>query len=198
MNPFIGLKSGLQGAALSKKITEVWNLLNETAILVNRTGVRRRFENQLVVLRSQLQKAIANPNIVKEVYSGLTGLRQQLRLSGYDLSMGKYALVFDGFRNDETLGSGFKRVVLFIGEERFYWLTGDENHIMLANAMEQHLSKIPNPEPILEVHSLWFLRTRTAFTLSGSATETAEDYQKLKIRGEADSLLFLSRLKGLN
>jgi hypothetical protein len=198
MNPFSGLRRNLSNASLSKKITEVWNLLNETTLLANRTVIRGRFESRLAVLRSQLQKAPANPNLIKEVYSSLTGIRQQFRLAGYDLSMGKYTLIFDGFRNDDTLGSGFKRAVLFIGVENFYWQTGDENHIMLAAAMENLLAKSPKHVPILEIHYLWFQRTKTTFTLSGSATETAEDYQKLKARGESDSLLFLSKLKGLH
>ncbi|MDR0402172.1 MAG: hypothetical protein LBH35_01130 [Treponema sp.] len=197
MNPFSGLRQNLSSASLSKKITEVWNLLNETAILVNRTAVGGRYAGRLAVLRAQLQKAPANPNVIKEVYTGITGLRQNLRLSGYDLSMGKYALIFDGFRNDDSLGSGFRRVVVFIGTERFYFRTGDDNHLVLAAALENQLAKNPRLESILEIHSLWFQRTKTSFTLSGSATETAEDYQKLKERGEADSLLFLSRLKGL-
>jgi hypothetical protein len=197
MNPFSGFRQNLSNASLSKKITEVWNLLNETALLVNRTAIGRHYEGRLGVLRVQLQKAPANPNIIKEVYAGITGIRQQLRLSGYDLSMGKYTLVFDGFRNDDSLGSGFKRAALFIGTEHFYFRTGDDNHLMLAAALENALAKNPRPESILEIHSLWFQRTKTTFTLSGSATETAEDYQKLKEQGEADSLLFLSKLKGL-
>jgi hypothetical protein len=197
MTPFSGFRQNLSNAALSKKITEVWNLLNETALLANRTAVSGRCQSRLGVLRAQLQKAPANPNIIKEVYAGITGIRQQLRLSGYDLSMGKYTLVFDGFRNDDSLGSGFKRVVVFIGTEHFYFRTGDDNHLMLAAALENNLAKNPRLESILEIHSLWFQRTKTIFTLSGSATETAEDYQKLKERGEADSLLFLSKLKGL-
>jgi hypothetical protein len=197
MNPFSGLRQNLSNASLSKKITEVWNLLNETALLANRTAAGGRYESRLGVLRAQLQKAPANPNIIKEVYAGITGIREQLRLSGYDLSMGKYTLVFDGFRNDDSLGSGFKRAALFVGTEHFYFRTGDDNHLMLAAALENVLAKNPRLEPILEIHSLWFQRTKTTFTLSGSATETAEDYQKLKERGEADSLLFLSKLKGL-
>jgi hypothetical protein len=47
------------------------------------------------------------------------------------------------------------------------------------------------------MHYLWYKRTKTTLVLSGAATETAEDYAVLKSSGEADSLLFLSRLKGL-
>jgi hypothetical protein len=183
---------------ISKKINEVWRLLNETALLVNRTAVKSRFTNQLAVLRSQLQRAPSNSALIREVDTALTNLRRQLRLTGYDLSMGKYTLVFDGFRNDDTLGSGFNRLVLFIEKDGvFYWKTGDENHIVLASMLERILEKNPAGLHITDRHYLWYMRTKTSFTISGSATETGEDYQRLKAMGEADSLLFLSRLKGL-
>ena len=197
MNPFSSFRDNLSAASLAKKITEVWNLLNETALMVNRTKVRARFENQLALLRSRLQKAPAAAAVVKEVYVNLTGLRQQLRLCGYDLSMGKYTLIFDGFRNDDSLGTGFRRAVLYIGEKNFYWKTGDENHIMLAAALDSLMAKSQSREQIFGIHYLWFLKTRSTVTLSGSATETAEDYEKLKALGESDSLLFLSKIKGL-
>jgi hypothetical protein len=183
---------------ISKKINDVWRLLNETALLVNRTAVKDRFENRLAVLRSQLQRAPANSALIRELDTALTNLRKQLRLAGYDLSMGKYSLIFDGFRNDDTLGSGFNRFVLFIEKSGvFYWKTGDENHIMLASMLERILEKNPAGLHITDMHYLWYMRTKTTVTISGAATETGEDYQRLKALGEADSLLFLSRLKGL-
>lgn len=197
MNPFSAIRDNLSSASLSKKITEVWNLLNETALFLARTKVRARFENQIAVLRSQLQKAPSNPAVIKEIYVSLTGLRQQLRLAGYDLSMGKYALIFDGFRNDDSLGSGFARAVLYIGDKNFYWKTGEDNHIMLAASMDSLLAKSRGSDQIRGIHYLWFLKTKTTVVLSGSATETAEDYEKLKEFGESDALWFLSRLKGL-
>ncbi|MDR2470542.1 MAG: hypothetical protein LBD09_00340 [Treponema sp.] len=182
---------------LSKKVNEVWALLNETALLLNRTAVRKRFEGQLGVLRGRLQGAPANPAVLQNIEGALTELRKELRLAGYDLSMGKYALCFDGFRNDDTLGSGFNRVALFIGTDgTFYAKTGDDNHIVLASMLERIVSKNPAVQ-IAAMHYLWYQRTRTSITLSGSATETAEDYQRLKEYAEADSLRFLSRLKGI-
>jgi hypothetical protein len=181
----------------AKKINEVWGLLNDTALLLNRTALRERFENQLAVLRTQLQRAPASPAILGEVKTALAELRKHLRLAGYDLSMGKYALVFDGFRNDDCVNEGFKRAVLFIdGGGAFYGKTGEENHLMLASMLGNILDKVPGTN-IVDMHYLWILRSRTALTLSGSATETAEDYQRLKARAGADTLLFLTRLKGL-
>ena len=182
---------------LSKKVNEVWALLNETALLLNRTAIRKRFETQMGILRERLQGAPANPAALHNVQGALAELRKELRLAGYDLSMGKYALHFDGFRNDDALGTGFCRVVLFIGDDgTFYTKTGDDNHIMLATMLERIVAKSPDVH-IADIHYLWYQRTRTSITLSGSATETAEDYRRLEEYAGADSLKFLSRLKGL-
>ncbi|MDR2313715.1 MAG: hypothetical protein LBE02_04205 [Spirochaetaceae bacterium] len=183
---------------IAKKINEVWRLLDETALLLCRTALENRFARQVTILRAQLQRAPANPAMLQEVKGALVELRKQLRLAGYDLSMGKYTLVFDGFRNDDCTSAGFKRLVLFMdGSGVLYWKTGEENHLMLASMLERALSKAPQ-RTIVDMHYLWFLRTKTTLILSGSATETAEDYRRLKDHAKADGLLFLSRLKGLS
>jgi hypothetical protein len=197
MNLFWGLKENNPGASLSKKMTGVLRLADETALLLNRTAIKERYEGHLGILRSKLLQAPANPVILGEVSAGLTELRRQMRLAGYDLSMGKYALVFDGFRHDDSIAEGFRRMVLFIGKDAFFCKTGDENHLRLAGFLDRQLNAGPGKADILEMHYLWYMRTKTAVILSGSATETAEDYALLKKTGEADSLLFLSRLKGL-
>jgi hypothetical protein len=176
---------------------KTWTLLNDTALLLHRTAIEDRFAGPLGVIRARLQQAPANPAVLAGVSQALTELRRQMRLCGYDLSMGKYTLVFDGFRNDEAVALGFVRMVLFMGRQFFYWRTGDANHVALAEMLEQRLDQGPRRETIIGKHYLWYLKTRTALTLSGSATETAEDYRELKARGEADSLLFLSKLRDL-
>jgi hypothetical protein len=197
MIPFWPSKDNSSGVSLSGKISGVWNLVNETALLLSRTTIRARYERQLEVLRLHLQQAPDNPATQKEVSGALTEIRKQMRLAGYDLSMGKYTLSFDGFRGDESSAQGFRRVVLFITREGFFWKTGEENHITLAEMLERQLNKNPRGPGILEMHYLWYRRTKTTFVLSGAATETKNDYEKLKSHGEADGLLFLSNLKGL-
>ncbi|MDR2210189.1 MAG: hypothetical protein LBO65_01785 [Spirochaetaceae bacterium] len=182
---------------IAKKINEVWGLLNETALLLRRTALEDRFIRQMAVLRTQLQRTPANPAMLREVQGALVELRKQLRLAGYDLSMGKYTLIFDGFRNDDCINAGFNRLVLFMDRSgSFHWKTGEENHLMLASMLERTMGKAPE-RSIVDMHYLWFLRTRTTLILSGSVTETAEDYQRLKAHAQSDSLLFLSRIKGL-
>jgi hypothetical protein len=102
MNLFWGLKEN-RGTSLSKKMTGVLQLVNETALLLDRTAIKDRYEGSLGVLRAKLLRTPANPVILGEVSAGLTELRRQMRLAGYDLSMGKYALVFDGFRHDDSI-----------------------------------------------------------------------------------------------
>jgi hypothetical protein len=183
--------------SLSKKMTRVWQIINETALLLSRTAINDRYAGHLEVLRSKLRQEPANPVILEEVSAGLMELRKRLRLAGYDLSMGKYTLIFDGFRQDDSIAEGFKRMVLFIGTGEFFCKTGDENHLILARFLNRQLDAGTKKPVILAMHYLWYRRTKTALVLSGAATETAEDYAVLKSEGEADSLLFLSRLKGL-
>jgi hypothetical protein len=196
MNLFWGLKENYSGTALSKKLTDVWRIVNETALLLNRTAIKDRYERQLGVLRSKLRQEPVNPVILDEVSAGLTELRRQMRLAGYDLSMGKYTLIFDGFRHDDSIAEGFKRMVLFIGTDKFFCKSGDGNHLALAEFLDRQISAGTKRPAILGMHYLWYKRTKTALILSGAATETAEDFELLKKAGEADSLLFLSRLKG--
>jgi hypothetical protein len=187
---------------ITGKSNEQWKLLDETASLLNRTAVRSRFEKQLAAIAVRFQSAPVNLLVLKEVQAALTELRKQLRLLGYDLSMGKYTLIFDGFRNDDVLGR-FTRMVLFIDQNNvFYWKTGNENHVTLDYLLENSIRKIrlAGKQPKIQIrgrHYLWFLRTKSCITLSGSATESAEAYEQLKAYAGADNLLFLSRLKGI-
>ncbi|GHU61196.1 hypothetical protein FACS189445_2950 [Spirochaetia bacterium] len=175
----------------------VWTLLNDTALLLNRTAIEDRFAGPLGMIRSRLQQAPANPAVLAGVNEALVELRKQMRLCGYDLSMGKYTLIFDGFRNDDAMARGFVRMVLFIERNAFYWRTGEANHVALAGMLEQYLDRAPHRDTIIGKHYLWYLKTKTTLTLSGAATEAADDYRKLKAQGEADSLLFLSKLRDL-
>jgi len=181
---------------VSKKLDEVWKLINETALVLSRTAVKDKFQEWMTAIHARLQSNPLNPSIQHEVWNTLTELRRQLRLAGYDLNMGKYSLVFDGFHDDDVLNR-MKRMVLFIDNEgKFYWETGDGNHIILDKYLDQRLKK--RDCHITERHYLWFFWTKTTLTLSGSATEQEESYLKLKARYKADPLLFLSRIRGLH
>ena len=189
---------------LSDKTTDTWKLLSETDYFLSRTEEYHHYENQMRELRAKLSShgKTGKDTVLKEVHVELVELRKELRLSGYDLSLGKYRLVFDGFRHDDSLGKGFRRMVLFIRDDFFLWLTGEANHIDLAETLEQqitrHSAATGKRIMIKGKHYLWYLRTKDELILSGADTETKEDYARLKAQGEVSSLLFLSRLKKLN
>jgi hypothetical protein len=189
---------------LSDKATDTWKLLSETDHFLSQTTEYQHYENQMREMRSKLNSAgkSGKEKIIKEVHAELAELRKELRLSGYDLSLGKCRLVFDGFRHDDSLVLGFRRMVLFLCGDFFLWLTGEANHIELAEILEQqitrHITATGKRIAITGKHYLWYLRTRDQLILSGADTETKDDYAQLKAYGEVSSLLFLSRLKGLS
>jgi hypothetical protein len=147
-----------------------------------------------------LQRAKADKDRISEIRSQLIELRKNLRLLGYDLSIAKHTLIFDGFRHDDSIAQGFRRLVLFMGDQDLYWITGDDNHVMLASFLEKKLDNTIRRGERVNIygrHYLWYLRRKTELILSGSATETKDDYERLKTIGEVQALLFLSKLKSL-
>jgi hypothetical protein len=193
-------RSGKLTDVLSDFFSDAWKLLSETTIFLSRTKEFHLYENQLRLWRSELQSSYKNSELVQRIRSEVTGLRKHLRLQGYDLSLGRQNLIFDGFRNDASLAEGFRRVVLFITGTDIFWLTGDGNHIALASLLERQIETGTMAQKqirILSKHYLWFCRMGTDLILAGSDTEMKEDFEHLKAMGEANSLLFLSRLKKL-
>ncbi|MDR2185685.1 MAG: hypothetical protein LBO80_08510 [Treponema sp.] len=186
---------------LSDRFSDVWKLLSETTLFLSRIGELPSYENQLREWRLELQNSRKKQEVSQRIRSGLTALRRTLRLQGHDLSLVKQNLIFDGFRNDASLGQGFTRVVLFISSDNIYWISGEENHISLASHLEQQMEDLINakhsPIRITARHFLWYRRHGNDLTLSGSDTETKEDYAHLKAAGEANTLWFLAKLKNL-
>jgi hypothetical protein len=186
--------------ALSDRFSDIWKLLSETTLFLSRTGELPTYDDQLRRLRSELQSSKKNNDAIQRIRSEIIELRKQLRLQGHDLSLGKQNLIIDTFRNDACAAEGFQRLVLFIGSENIFYIKGDENHIDLAAFLERHLEKAGAPGKairILEKHYLWFCRRGANLVLSGSDTETREDFERLKAIGEANSLMILKGLKGL-
>ncbi|WP_010254364.1 hypothetical protein [Treponema primitia] len=194
-------KSGHLADMFSDRFSDVWKLLSETTVFLSRTKEFDSYESQLRAWRSELQSSGKNPDVAQRIRSDLTGLRKSLRLQGYDLSMGKQSLVIDGFRNDACLGEGFRRVVIFITDNNIFSLAGDDNHIALAEYLEAQVQAQINahkqPIRILDRHYLWYRRQGQDLILSGSDTETKEDFERFAAMCDANSLLFLSGLKGL-
>jgi hypothetical protein len=182
---------------LSDRFADTWKLLSETTQFLSRTAVFDHYEDELRTLRRDLQSAGKDSEIARRIRGEITELRKSLRLQGYDLSLAKQNLVISGFRNDASLGEGFRRVVIFFGEDDIYWLAGEDNHITLAELLEKQLDKQAHRAVIRSRHYLWYRRKGNDLLLSGSDTELKDDFERLKAMGEANSLMILAKLRGL-
>jgi hypothetical protein len=194
-------KTGSLAGLISDKFSDVWKLLSETTVFLSRTGEFDAYEAQLRAWRSELQSAGRNTEAAQRIRSELTELRKQLRLQGCDLSLGRQNLILEGFRNDACLGEGFRRAVIFIAEKDIFSITGDDNHIVLAEHLERRVQAEAASRKawvrILDRHYLWYRRDRRDLILSGADTETAEDFERFSAMCRANSLLFLRGLKNL-
>jgi hypothetical protein len=181
---------------ISEKFRGVWVLLSETTNFLSRTHLLPQYESQFRQWRAILQSSHNNNELALGVKRELIELRRNLRFQGYDLSLGSQILTFDGFRNDACLREGFRRIVLFIGDEGVYWLVGEDNHVTLSNFLEERMNQL-DVRQIRERHYLWYQRRKNELVFSGSDTEMKEDFERLKRIGEANPMLFLSSLKSL-
>lgn len=192
-----GKKEGTLSRFLADRFAPEWKLLSETESFLSHTPEFGAYEAQFRQWRKQLQDAKTREDALRTVREEIVALRRELRGRGYDLSLGSTRLVIDGFRNDDSLAEGFRRVVICICGPRVYWQTGQANHVEISGELMDTLSRkrlLDHPE----VHYLWYLRTRRELVLSGSATETREAFLRLEARAEANPLMLLSALKDLS
>ena len=196
------MKNPAQGqflASLQDRFSDAWKLLSETSGFLSRTAVFSLYEDDLRSWRLELQKAGKAENEQKRIRQEIIELRKSLRLQGYDLSLARQNLVLDGFRNDASLAEGFRRVVIFFGDNDVYWLSGDDNHITLSELLEMQLAARlqKRSDSIRSKHYLWYARKGNDLILSGSDTETKEDFSRLTAIAETNSLKILAKLKEL-
>jgi hypothetical protein len=193
-------KKATIGELIRDYFADTWKLLSDTTVFLGRTPEFHQYEAQLRQWRAQLQNAKRSQEKAREIRVLVTALRKDLRLQGYDLGTGAQSLTFDGFRDDACIAQGFRRVVLFLAEDDIYWLAGDENHLSLGEYLEKQLASgtlAPAGVRIRSKHYLWYKRDGGSLILCGSATELAADFARLCAIGEANTLLFLSKLKKL-
>jgi len=184
---------------LSERFSDTWKLLSETSRFLERTPVFSQYEEDLRLWRRDLQNAGKSGDVPQRIRNEITELRRSLRQQGYDLSLARQNLLIEGFRNDSSLAEGFHRAVLFFGEDDVLWLSGDDNHNTLAELLERQLEARISRQRfgIRSKHYLWYKRKGNDLVLSGSDTETKEDFERFKAMAETNSLLILARLKDL-
>ena len=184
---------------ISDRFSDAWKLLSETTGFLSKTTIFLQYEEELKAWRRDLQRAGNNGEVQNRIRQEIIFLRKSLREQGHDLSLVKQNLILDGFRNDASLGQGFRRVVIYFCEDDIYWIAGDDNHIILSEILDRQMEGRSQKQPCIlrSKHYLWYRRKGSDLVLSGSDTETKDDFERLKAMAETNSLVILGKLKGL-
>ena len=147
-------------------------------------------------MRSQLHSYRKNPEAVRRVREQVVALRRELRTQGHDLCLGSRDIRLEGFRHDDAMGEGFRRLVLGVAEGDIVALAGDLNHIELAGALESRLQS-RRPRLAYRMHYLWYRWRNRVLVLSGAASETAQSFEELKEYFAANREFLLRKLAHL-
>ncbi len=181
---------------LSDRFTPEWKLLAETEAFASHTPEYSELESQFRDWRGRLKALGGSDKDLVTIRSEIVALRKELRLKGYDLSLAHARLVVDGFRDDSATALGFARAVVCFTDKGAFFRVGQANHVEIAEALEGLLSRVPGLTG-REWHFLWFKRDSSGLVLSGSATETAQDFARLEARARANPMKLLSALRDL-
>jgi hypothetical protein len=165
--------------SLSERFASTWRLLSDTTSFLSRTSALEQYERQLRDLRARLQTSQGDDRMTGSIRKEVIELRASLRLQGYDLSLGSLELSVKGFRSDASVNEGFRRAVVFIGPKGIRALAGEANHIELHDRLEAGLSS-KAPIEIRSKHYLWYRWSGGLLSLSGAATETEADFERLR------------------
>lgn len=139
-----------------------------------------RYERQLREWRSRLQHSRNDTEQTREIRDELIAFRRARRAEGWELRLGSLDIQLKGFRKDDAMGVGFRRMVLLVGEGgEIRFITGSANHIELDSEINTWLRQSPPSEP-LEPHYLWYRRAAGVLELAGADSQPEESNELLK------------------
>ena len=164
---------------IAESFSSTWLLLSDTTNYLSRAGLLERYETELREWRAQLSRFRNLPSRVREIRESIVALRQLLRAQGHDLRLGSKDIALEGFRHDDAVAEGFRRLVLGIAEDDIIAFVGDVNHIELAALLEQRLQAQKRYQSC-EMHFLWYRWRNQVLVLSGAASETSDQFERLK------------------
>lgn len=164
---------------LAESTSSTWRLLSDTTNFLSRVKLLDNYESELRAWRGQLSRKRTDPQVMKDVREDIVALRRLLREQGYDLRLGSKDITLEGFRNDDAMGEGFRRIVLGLADDDVYYLGGEANHIELAEMLDSQCRQRRSCKPY-RLHCLWYRWRSDVLVLSGAASETAEMFEDLK------------------
>jgi hypothetical protein len=178
---------------LAESFSSTWMLLTDTTNFLSRIGMLERYETELREWRSRLSHGRNSPEVVRKVRDDIVAVRRLLREQGHDLRLGSKDIALEGFRNDDAMGEGFRRMVLGAAEGDVYYVSGEANHIELAEMLEMSCRGKRNCKPY-GLHCLWYRWRNNVLVLSGAASETAEMWEEFRLYFQKNRDLLLRKL----
>lgn len=164
---------------LAESFSSTWRLLTDTTNFLSRIGMLETYETELRAWRERLSRAQNDQLVVHQVRDEIVAVRRLLREQGHDLRLGSKDIALEGFRHDDSMAEGFRRMVLGVAESDLYWLTGEANHIELADRLDQLCRERRGCKPFA-LHCLWYRWRNNVLVLSGAASETAEMFEEFR------------------
>ena len=178
---------------LAESFSSTWRLLSDTTNFLSRVKLLPQYERDLKEMRDRLHRFRTSPEVQRQIRERVVEIRRSLRARGYDLRMGSMDITLEGFRHDDAVGEGFRRLVIAASDDDVIALSGDINHQELARQMEEKLrrEKVHRNQ---RMHYLWYRLRNGVLVLSGSASETLQSFEELKEYFEDHKELLLRKL----
>ena len=181
---------------LAEGVASTWKLLSDTTNYLSQARLLESYGQELTEMRNQLYRFRKNPETARQVREQVVALRRELRLQGHDLRLGSRDIALEGFRHDDAMGQGFRRLVLGVAANDVVALAGDLNHNELADLLDQRLMR-QRRDQSFSMHFLWYRWRNNVLVLSGAASETAESFEELKSYFAENKELLLRKLARL-
>ncbi len=182
--------------SLAERVSSTWRLLSDTTNFLSRMKLLEEYEQDIKAWRDRLSRSVKDTVASREVRDAVVALRKELRLRGYDLRLGSKDIALEGFRHDDAMAEGFRRVVIAISDDDVLALSGDDNHIALADALQEKM-RARRVATSHRFHFLWYRWRNQVLVLSGAASETSEQFDELKAWFVGNKELMLRKLKSL-
>lgn len=155
-----------------------WVLLSDTDRFLSRARLMPRYERRVREWRQRLQESRGDPEAIREVRQEIVGFRKALRSEGWELRLGSLDVVVRGFRSDDSLARGFRRMVIYLAENgSIYHVTGDANHIELDEDLRTQL-RARSIGGAMQPHYLWYRVSAGRIELAGADSEDRESLDR--------------------
>ncbi len=180
--------------SLAENFSSVRVLLFDTENFLKNNQLWNEYESTFRELRKTLDTYKNSEESISEIKNRIVSIRKSLRLSGYDLKLGNLDINFCGFKSDDAIADGFRRMVLSITNDgKIYFISGTDNHKDLYRFMQL---KYPAVD-LNDTHSLWYRWRNNTLQLCGSDSEPPDNYEHLIKYSLNNKNFILKKIKSL-